>query len=54
LPSGASNQESNQSSAGEVADPRFRQVITSAVMGAAAAMEAEKYLAEHETELVFA
>ncbi len=33
--------------AGEAADPRFRQVITSAGMGAAAAMEAEKYLAEH-------
>lgn len=40
--------------AGEVADPRYRQVITSAGMGAAAAMEAEKYLAEHATELVFA
>lgn len=33
--------------AGEIADPHFRQVITSAGMGAAAAMEAEKYLAEH-------
>ncbi len=33
--------------AGEVADPRFRQVVTSAGMGAAAAMEAEKYLSEH-------
>lgn len=33
--------------AGEVTDPHFRQVITSAGMGAAAAMEAEKYLAEH-------
>lgn len=31
--------------AGEVTDPHFRQVITSAGMGAAAAMEAEKYLA---------
>lgn len=40
--------------AGEVADPRYRQVITSAGMGAAAAMEAEKYLAENATELVFA
>ena len=39
---------------GEVADPRFRQVITSAGMGAAAAMEAETYLAEHATEFVFA
>jgi thioredoxin reductase (NADPH) len=37
--------------AGEVTDPRFRQVITSAGMGAAAAMEAEKYLAEHAEEL---
>ncbi len=33
--------------AGEATDPHFRQVITSAGMGAAAAMEAEKYLAEH-------
>ncbi len=33
--------------AGEVTDPHFRQVITSAGMGAAAAMQAEKYLAEH-------
>lgn len=33
--------------AGEVTDPHFRQVITSAGMGAAAAMEAEKYLADH-------
>jgi thioredoxin reductase (NADPH) len=33
--------------AGEVTDPHFRQVITSAGMGAAAAMEAEKFLAEH-------
>jgi thioredoxin reductase (NADPH) len=40
--------------AGEVADPRFRQVITSAGMGAAAAMEAEKYLAEHGEQLVLA
>ncbi len=37
--------------AGEAADPRFRQVITSAGMGAAAAIEAEKYLAEHELAL---
>ncbi len=33
--------------AGEVTDPHFRQVITSAGMGAAAAMQAEKYLAEY-------
>jgi thioredoxin reductase (NADPH) len=32
--------------AGEAADPRFRQVITSAGMGAAAAMEAVHYLEE--------
>lgn len=38
--------------AGEVTDPHFRQVITSAGMGAAAAMQAEKYLAEHSEELV--
>jgi thioredoxin reductase (NADPH) len=38
--------------AGEAADPRFRQVVTSAGMGAAAAMEAEKYLAEHREALV--
>ncbi len=36
--------------AGEVTDPHFRQVITSAGMGAAAAMQAEKYLAEHSEE----
>ncbi|RMF34604.1 MAG: thioredoxin-disulfide reductase [Chloroflexi bacterium] len=36
--------------AGEVADPIFRQVITSAGMGAAAAMEAEKWLAERKAE----
>ncbi len=40
--------------AGEVTDPRFRQVITSAGMGAAAAMEAEKYLSEHAEELSLA
>ncbi len=33
--------------AGEAADPHFRQVITSAGMGAAAAMEAGRYLDEH-------
>ncbi len=36
--------------AGEITDPRFRQVITSAGMGAAAAIEVEKYLAEHSEE----
>lgn len=40
--------------AGEAADPRFRQVITSAGMGAGAAMEAEKYLAEHAAALAYA
>jgi thioredoxin reductase (NADPH) len=33
--------------AGEVADPHFRQVITSAGMGAAAAMQANHFLDEH-------
>jgi thioredoxin reductase (NADPH) len=33
--------------AGEVADPHFRQVITSAGMGAAAAMSAGHFLDEH-------
>jgi thioredoxin reductase (NADPH) len=33
--------------AGEVADPHFRQVITSAGMGAAAAMEANHFLDNH-------
>jgi thioredoxin reductase (NADPH) len=33
--------------AGEVADPNFRQVITSAGMGAAAAMRANHFLDEH-------
>ncbi len=37
--------------AGEVTDPHFRQVITSAGMGAAAAIQAEKYLAEHAEPL---
>jgi len=36
--------------AGEVADPHFRQVITSAGMGAAAAMEAVHYLEAQEAE----
>ncbi len=34
--------------AGEVADPTFRQVITSAGMGAAAAIQVTKYLEENE------
>ena len=34
--------------AGEAGDPNFRQVITSAGMGAAAAMQAIKYLEKHE------
>jgi thioredoxin reductase (NADPH) len=34
--------------AGEVADPDFRQVITSAGMGAAAAIQATRYLEENE------
>lgn len=33
--------------AGEVADPHFRQVVTSAGMGAAAAIEVTRYLEEH-------
>lgn len=40
--------------AGEVADPHFRQVITSAGMGAAAAMQAIHYLQEHSAEKVSA
>jgi len=32
--------------AGEVADPHYRQVITSAAMGAAAAIQANCYLDE--------
>jgi thioredoxin reductase (NADPH) len=35
--------------AGEIADPHFRQVITSAGMGAAAAIQATRYLEEKET-----
>jgi hypothetical protein len=34
--------------AGEIGDPIFKQAITSAGMGAAAAIEAERWLAEHE------
>ena len=33
---------------GEAADPTFRQVITSAGMGAAAAIQATRFLEEHE------
>jgi thioredoxin reductase (NADPH) len=33
--------------AGEVADPHFRQVVTSAGMGAAAAIEATHFLENH-------
>ena len=34
--------------AGEIADPIFKQAITSAGTGAAAAIEAERWLAEQE------
>jgi thioredoxin reductase (NADPH) len=34
--------------AGEAGDPYFRQVVTSAGMGAAAAMQAVKFLEQHE------
>lgn len=36
--------------AGEAADPHFRQVVTSAGMGAAAAIQATRYLEAQETE----
>jgi thioredoxin reductase (NADPH) len=36
--------------AGEAADSVFRQVITSAGMGAAAAIAADRWLSEHEGE----
>ncbi|MBK8783560.1 MAG: thioredoxin-disulfide reductase [Anaerolineales bacterium] len=35
--------------AGEIADPHFRQVVTSAGMGAAAAIQATRYLEEKES-----
>jgi len=38
--------------AGEAADPHFRQVVTSAGMGAAAAIQATRYLESQETESV--
>ena len=34
---------------GEVADPHFRQVVTSAGMGAAAAIQATRFLEEQES-----
>lgn len=37
--------------AGEIQDPIFRQVATSVGQGTAAAMQAEKWLSEHEDEL---
>jgi thioredoxin reductase (NADPH) len=36
--------------AGEAGDPNFRQVVTSAGMGAAAAMQAVKFIEKHEQE----
>ncbi|MBP6177730.1 MAG: thioredoxin-disulfide reductase [Anaerolineales bacterium] len=37
--------------AGEISDPHFRQVITSAGMGAAAAIQATRFLEEHSAKL---
>jgi thioredoxin reductase (NADPH) len=37
--------------AGEAGDPNHRQVITSAGMGAAAAMQAIRYLESHHQEV---
>jgi len=37
--------------AGEIADPHFRQVITSAGMGAAAAIQATRFLETSTAEL---
>jgi thioredoxin reductase (NADPH) len=39
--------------AGEIQDPRYRQVVTSVGQGAAAALEAEKYLAALECDALY-